>query len=86
MLTGTRATGALLVARRIRETLKEEIVTAPAGPVTVTASIGVVELDEDEGFASGLNRADEAVYEAKRAGRDRVVLGIGDDSGSSRES
>jgi len=48
-------------------------VTAEAGLPTVTASFGVVDGDEFEELSVALARADAALLEAKRAGRDRVV-------------
>ncbi len=44
------------------------------GPVRATISIGVARFrDPGETFSACLGRADEALYAAKRAGRDRVV-------------
>ena len=46
------------------------------GPVlTVSASIGVCELAPGELLQPAIGRADIAMYRAKRAGRDRVMLG-----------
>jgi GGDEF domain-containing protein len=47
----------------------------PTGSISVTASIGVVSLvaGEDLTFEAMLARADAAMYEAKRAGRNRVT-------------
>lgn len=44
----------------------------PERPVTI--SLGVAELKEGEGYDEWLHRADSALYEAKRAGRNRVCL------------
>jgi len=41
-------------------------------PVFMTVSIGVAQWRPDEEFASLLMRADQALYEAKQAGRNRV--------------
>ena len=38
---------------------------------------GVAELAADEDFSSLMRRADEALYEAKGAGRDRVRVSAG---------
>ncbi len=55
------------------EAIRARISSSPVGQVSVvTASIGVAELRADEGLSSWLSRADSALYEAKRAGRNRV--------------
>ena len=44
------------------------------GQLKVTASFGVASLSGAEGLSELLGRADNALYNAKRAGRDRVRL------------
>ena len=63
--------------RAAAERLREAIASAPiGGPAGVTASIGVTELLPTDADADQLfQRADAALYEAKAAGRDRVVAG-----------
>ena len=46
----------------------------------VTVSIGVAQLVAEEDSDSWLKRADDALYEAKRAGRNRVVKALADGS------
>jgi len=65
-------------ARARLEAMRNQVSAAGAGlgidGLTVTASIGLATLvQEDTDAASLLRRADEAMYRAKRAGRDRVV-------------
>ena len=55
-------------ARRVMERVRT---TTPRGE---SCSIGIALLGADESPDSVLNRADEALYEAKRAGRDRVTV------------
>lgn len=43
-------------------------------PAPVTVSVGVALQDPEEGFDALFKRADEALYEAKRGGRNRVVI------------
>jgi two-component system, cell cycle response regulator len=60
-------------ARATAEALRAAIAAAPM-PVPVTASVGVAHLRAGRGDTSTLLRAaDEALYAAKHAGRDRVV-------------
>lgn len=62
-------------ARRLAEqlrTLVEANELAPAGSVTI--SLGVAELGHGESPAQWLKRADVALYESKRAGRNKTSL------------
>ncbi|KAF1067271.1 MAG: hypothetical protein GAK45_01717 [Pseudomonas citronellolis] len=43
--------------------------------LSVTASFGVAEYRSGESYSQTLSRADAALLEAKRGGRDRCVLG-----------
>ncbi|WP_339467896.1 MULTISPECIES: sensor domain-containing diguanylate cyclase [unclassified Pseudomonas] len=62
-------------AYRLAIELWESLRSAPMEPVgTVTASFGVASWRVDEGVDGLLLRADSAVYVAKQAGRDRVVV------------
>ncbi len=59
---------------RIAEELRTIVSDQPIGPVgTVTASFGVTQFCSTDSMESLLKRADEAMYLAKRQGRDRVV-------------
>ncbi len=77
-LPETGLDGAVELAERIRVRIESEHVPSGdgAGAVRVTASIGVVSM---RGFADGgeglIAAADAALYEAKRAGKNRVVAG-----------
>jgi two-component system, cell cycle response regulator len=68
LLPDTDADAAMHAAERIRE----EVAHAPAA-VPVTVSIGIATWEADETPESFLARADEALYAAKDAGRDRVM-------------
>jgi two-component system, cell cycle response regulator len=74
LLPRTDAAGARLVAERMRQALAGQPIPLPdGGEVKVTASIGVA-AGTDDGVAGLVDRADAALYEAKAAGRDRVVV------------
>lgn len=73
ILPNTRLDGAMQCAEHIRVGIERASLMCGATPVKVTLSIGVAELNEgiadEEEF---LRRADEALLEAKRLGRNRV--------------
>ena len=60
------------IAEKIRRFAAEPIETA-AGPITITLSIGVTLAGPAEAADTVLARADSAMYQAKAAGRNRVV-------------
>jgi diguanylate cyclase (GGDEF)-like protein len=62
-------------AEALRRAVEDlEIPLPGGGRLAVTASLGVAELDRDAGDkASLIASADAALYEAKRAGRNRTV-------------
>jgi diguanylate cyclase (GGDEF)-like protein len=75
LLPETDLAGALPIAERLREAIAEMVVDLDGTSVRVTASIGISAYP-DHGSADVrglLLRADQALYQAKRAGRDRVV-------------
>lgn len=61
-------------AEQKAEQLRATIEAAMPSGITTTVSIGVAELQEGESFEALLNRADEALYRAKEAGRNRVMV------------
>ena len=75
VLTGTDAGGGARLAERARQALEETEISMPNGDViSVTASFGVAAWPESDELGEILAAADSALYEAKRAGRNRVVV------------
>jgi len=64
---------AVNLAEKIRARIAGATSEAP-GAIPVTVSIGVAMLHDANDFAQGFQLADAALYRAKQAGRDRVVM------------
>jgi diguanylate cyclase (GGDEF)-like protein len=83
LLPETEVDGALKALDLIRNQIAETPFNLPDGRnVVVTVSIGVADLRADSGFVPDtpeqlLLRADDALYAAKRGGRNRVILDAG---------
>ncbi|RZS57092.1 sensor domain-containing diguanylate cyclase [Sphaerotilus mobilis] len=76
LLPETWQTEAVDVAERLRASIATQAVTLPSGlMVPCTVSIGVASRETaDDVVATILSRADQALYAAKRAGRNRVMV------------
>jgi diguanylate cyclase (GGDEF)-like protein len=77
VMPGATTEGAAAAIRRL---LADAEATISADDVGLTFSAGVVELTEEgvDAFEAAVHAADVAMYEAKRAGRARVVVGLAD--------
>jgi diguanylate cyclase (GGDEF)-like protein len=73
VLVEARLADAIEVAERLREDVSGLHIKGRSAPIKVTCSIGVAEWDPGDSIDSLLRRADVALYEAKRSGRNRVV-------------
>ena len=65
---------AAMIASRLRIALAAQPLQHAGATLPLTASIGVACRQAQENGGSLLNRADKAMYQAKREGRDRIVL------------
>jgi len=62
------------VAERIREAVGTQLFVIEATALPVSVSIGGAICEPRESVGSAVSRADNALYDAKKAGRDRVIL------------
>lgn len=69
-LPDTRAEDALKVAQRISQALQQ---SALDPKVTVSIGLAQVQPGQDPSLEALIDRADQALYEAKKAGRDRII-------------
>jgi diguanylate cyclase (GGDEF)-like protein len=74
LMPGTDAIQARVAAERIRERVAAVVVDDENHTTSVTASIGVASVRRDDAsIDAAIQRADEALYAAKEAGRNRVM-------------
>jgi len=75
LLEGAKEKGALKVAQRIRKEIEKMTFPHEQGAVRVTVSLGLaISPDHGTDKALLLSRADQALYQAKEQGRNRVVV------------
>lgn len=77
ILPGADVAEAMATADRIRRTFALSFVVAEAQDIRATVSIGVASCEGGTPLEALLAAADTALYEAKRAGRNKVVLSTG---------
>jgi len=84
ILSETDLQGASYVMDRLRQVVAKAPLVCDNNRIEVTLSAGIAQLGEGENGHSLVLRADHALYEAKRAGRDRVVIAGSAPAASSR--
>ena len=72
LLLGLDQKDARQVAERIRRSIAMETPDEPESVPSMTVSIGLVTVSEDDTLESSLSKADKLMYKAKRSGRNRV--------------
>lgn len=73
LLTGTRSEDAMEVAEVVRREVKESGIHSLGNRVEITISCGMSQFTEGDTPSTVFARADKALYEAKRSGKDRIV-------------
>ena len=74
LLPGASAETSAEILRRLQRILTREIFFQDDRHRVVTFSAGVTEVYPDDGWESAFERADQAMYRAKRAGKNRVFV------------
>ncbi len=75
VLPGVTAIAATLIAERVRQNFNDHDFSSQAGDFSTTVSAGVAHAAEGQSdFAALLRKADTALYDAKRDGRNRVIF------------
>ncbi len=86
LLPDTDLADAVLAAERVREAVRDRFALGNGGHPTATVSVEVAAFgDGHPGGPSLLERADAAMYHAKRQGKDRVVAYGAETPTSSRQ-
>lgn len=75
LLSDTDLDGALLTLNRVRLAVQRKVIHSALPGLRMTVSIGLAEHAAGESLEATLERADQALYRAKHAGRNRVTVG-----------
>jgi diguanylate cyclase (GGDEF)-like protein len=76
LLPGSNSASGQQIAERLREKMAYERIATPKGNLSITLSLGIAELRETHSthLDTLLEFADQAMYAAKRAGRNQVMI------------
>ncbi|MSO97933.1 MAG: sensor domain-containing diguanylate cyclase [Rhodospirillaceae bacterium] len=75
LLPETDITAATLLAERLRIAVEAKPIVTVKGSISITISLGVAAFAPNEPtIEAAMKRADESLYEAKRSGRNRVIV------------
>lgn len=72
-LAQTDMKGALEVSERIRRGIEERTIPGQEVSSKIEASIGITMLKTDDNFLNAFKRADNALYQAKQGGKNRIM-------------
>ncbi|GIW66887.1 MAG: hypothetical protein KatS3mg095_0785 [Candidatus Parcubacteria bacterium] len=73
-LIGCDLKSAQKVAEDLRQKIEKIKIRTSKGIFNITASLGVVTYDKEKNFRELIDKADKAMYKAKKAGKNRVVV------------
>jgi diguanylate cyclase (GGDEF)-like protein len=72
LLPETTSSNAGVFAERLRAKISEEIITIGAIEINATISVGISEASQATSCKELIGQSDQAMYEAKKSGRDRI--------------
>ncbi|MEL7565007.1 MAG: diguanylate cyclase [Dehalobacterium sp.] len=73
VLVETGCSGAMVLAEKIRSKIESITFTYQENPISVSMTFGVTEFNPNLGIFENVANADQALYEGKKSGRNRVV-------------
>jgi len=65
---------AFMALERVRESISKKPFKTGSERIYLSVSIGITEVDPDENSFEAINRADTALYQAKRSGKNRIEV------------
>ncbi len=74
ILSNTDTHGAHLLAERVRKTIADQLIPHENGDINISASLGVASFEQLDNGRSLFSKADAALYQAKRTGRNRTEI------------
>lgn len=75
LLPATNAEGATQYAERLRDLVAHQVLTVDGEQIQFTVSLGIASFPEDgASYTEIINKADDAMYMSKKAGRNRVTV------------
>lgn len=74
-LLGVNSTAAEIAAEKLRRAIEKKELPVNGKSLRITASFGIKTYEKEKSLLDLVNGADKAMYEAKKAGKNRVALG-----------
>lgn len=74
ILSNTDTHGAHLLAERVRKTIADQLIPHEDGDINISVSLGVASFEQLDDGRSLFSKADAALYQAKRTGRNRTEV------------
>ncbi len=73
LLPGTDSNGSLIISEKIRENIESEVIKHKDISLSITMTFGLCTFSDDLTIDECITRADKALYEGKKIGKNRIV-------------